>query len=48
MKACVEAVEEAEGAIDALVNNAGYSQSGRSRRCRWRASGGSSRPMSSG
>ena len=28
MKACVEAVEEAEGAIYALVNNAGYSQSG--------------------
>ncbi|MGZ8666643.1 MAG: oxidoreductase [Solirubrobacterales bacterium] len=28
MKACVEAVEAAEGAIYALVNNAGYSQSG--------------------
>ncbi len=28
MKACVEAVEEAEGAIYALVNNAGYSHSG--------------------
>ncbi len=28
MKACVEAVEAAEGAIYGLVNNAGYSQSG--------------------
>jgi len=28
MKACVAAVEEAEGAIGSLVNNAGYSQSG--------------------
>jgi NAD(P)-dependent dehydrogenase (short-subunit alcohol dehydrogenase family) len=28
MKACVEAVEGAEGAVSALVNNAGYSQSG--------------------
>ena len=28
MKACVEAVESAEGAVGALVNNAGYSQSG--------------------
>ena len=28
MKACIDAVEEAEGAVDALVNNAGYSQSG--------------------
>ena len=28
MRACVEAVEEAEGAVGALVNNAGYSQSG--------------------
>ena len=28
MKAAVEAVEEAEGAVSALVNNAGYSQSG--------------------
>jgi NAD(P)-dependent dehydrogenase (short-subunit alcohol dehydrogenase family) len=28
MKAAVDAVEEAEGAIGALVNNAGYSQSG--------------------
>ena len=28
MKACVEAVEAAEGAVHALVNNAGYSQSG--------------------
>jgi NAD(P)-dependent dehydrogenase (short-subunit alcohol dehydrogenase family) len=28
MKACVEAVESAAGAVGALVNNAGYSQSG--------------------
>ena len=28
MNACVEAVEDAEGAVGALVNNAGYSQSG--------------------
>jgi NAD(P)-dependent dehydrogenase (short-subunit alcohol dehydrogenase family) len=28
MRACVEAVEAAEGAVFALVNNAGYSQSG--------------------
>jgi len=28
MTACVNAVEEAEGAVGALVNNAGYSQSG--------------------
>ena len=28
MKACVEAVEQAERAVGALVNNAGYSQSG--------------------
>jgi len=28
MKACVDAVEEAAGAVGALVNNAGYSQSG--------------------
>jgi NAD(P)-dependent dehydrogenase (short-subunit alcohol dehydrogenase family) len=28
MAACVDAVEEAEGAVGALVNNAGYSQSG--------------------
>ena len=28
MRACVEAVEEAEGSVGALVNNAGYSQSG--------------------
>ena len=28
MKACVDAVEQAEGAVGALVNNAGYSQSG--------------------
>src|SRR3712207_5049629 len=28
MTACVRAVEEAEGAVGALVNNAGYSQSG--------------------
>lgn len=28
MRACVAAVEEAEGAVGALVNNAGYSQSG--------------------
>jgi NAD(P)-dependent dehydrogenase (short-subunit alcohol dehydrogenase family) len=28
MRACVDAVEEAEGAVGALVNNAGYSQSG--------------------
>jgi NAD(P)-dependent dehydrogenase (short-subunit alcohol dehydrogenase family) len=28
MRACVEAVTEAEGAVGALVNNAGYSQSG--------------------
>jgi NAD(P)-dependent dehydrogenase (short-subunit alcohol dehydrogenase family) len=28
MKACVEAVENAAGAVGALVNNAGYSQSG--------------------
>ena len=28
MAACVRAVEEAEGAVGALVNNAGYSQSG--------------------
>jgi short-subunit dehydrogenase len=28
MKACVDAVEAAEGAVGALVNNAGYSQSG--------------------
>jgi NAD(P)-dependent dehydrogenase (short-subunit alcohol dehydrogenase family) len=28
MRACVEAVEEREGAVGALVNNAGYSQSG--------------------
>jgi NAD(P)-dependent dehydrogenase (short-subunit alcohol dehydrogenase family) len=28
MKAAVDAVEEAEGAVGALVNNAGYSQSG--------------------
>ena len=28
MKACIDAVEEAEGAVYALVNNAGYSQSG--------------------
>ena len=28
MRAAVAAVEEAEGAVDALVNNAGYSQSG--------------------
>jgi NAD(P)-dependent dehydrogenase (short-subunit alcohol dehydrogenase family) len=28
MRACVEAVEQAEGTVGALVNNAGYSQSG--------------------
>ncbi len=28
MKACVDAVEQASGAVGALVNNAGYSQSG--------------------
>ena len=28
MSACVGAVEEAEGSVDVLVNNAGYSQSG--------------------
>ena len=28
MSACVAAVEQAEGAVGALVNNAGYSQSG--------------------
>jgi NAD(P)-dependent dehydrogenase (short-subunit alcohol dehydrogenase family) len=28
MRACVEAVTDAEGAVGALVNNAGYSQSG--------------------
>src|SRR6188474_3395349 len=28
MKACVDAVEEAAGSVGALVNNAGYSQSG--------------------
>ena len=28
MQAAVSAVEEAEGAVGALVNNAGYSQSG--------------------
>jgi NAD(P)-dependent dehydrogenase (short-subunit alcohol dehydrogenase family) len=28
MRACIEAVESAEGAVYALVNNAGYSQSG--------------------
>ena len=48
MSACVGAVEEAEGAVGALVNNAGYSQIGALERCRSRACGASSRPTSSG
>jgi NAD(P)-dependent dehydrogenase (short-subunit alcohol dehydrogenase family) len=48
MRAAVAAVEAEHGSIGALVNNAGYSQSGRSRRCRWSASEPSSRPTSSG
>ena len=48
MRAAVERVEEAEGAIGVLVNNAGYSQSGAVERSRSTRSGASSRPTSSG
>ena len=47
MTAAVAEVEGAEGAVGALVNNAGYSQSGRSRACRSTASAPSSRRTSS-
>ena len=48
MSACVSAVEEAEGAVGVLVNNAGYSQSGALEEVPIDACGASSRPTSSG
>ena len=47
MEAAVAEVEE-DGAVGALVNNAGYSQSGAIETIPMRASAGSSRPTSSG
>lgn len=47
MRAAVECVVAEQGAVGVLVNNAGYSQSGRSRASRSTLCGGSSRPTSS-
>ena len=47
MQAAVAAVEKAEGAVGALVNNAGYSQCGAIETVPMERSGASSRPTSS-
>ena len=47
MRAAVEAVERAEGAVGALVNNGATDRRASSRRSRWRRSAASSRPTSS-
>jgi predicted protein tyrosine phosphatase len=48
MEAAVATVEAEHGAVGVLINNAGYSQSGRSRACRWPTCAVSSRRTSSG
>jgi len=47
MERAVKQVTDEEERVGALVNNAGYSQSGALERCRWRVSAASSRPTSS-
>jgi NAD(P)-dependent dehydrogenase (short-subunit alcohol dehydrogenase family) len=48
MRTAVETVEQVEGAVGVLVNNAEYSQSGALEGSRWRRCAVSSRPTSSG